>query len=98
MTFLYPDMPPTEAAPTILAAPTRLTTPQPGPHDEYIRHLLIGSPEAIRETIFFLHQRRYVEHALWSGPLPIGSGGIHITHNEGEAIAYLMRRRSLDIS
>ncbi|MEM7650149.1 MAG: hypothetical protein AAF283_13295 [Cyanobacteria bacterium P01_A01_bin.70] len=72
------------------------TTPQPGPNEEDIRHLLIGSPEAIRATIHLLQARRYVDHALWSGLLPIGDNGIHITHNEGQAIAYLMRRRSLD--
>ncbi|MGB3612852.1 MAG: hypothetical protein WBA10_03595 [Elainellaceae cyanobacterium] len=91
MTFLYPELPSNEAAPTVL------TTPQPGPNDEYIRHLLIGSPEAIRETIHLLHLRDYVEQALWSGPIAIGDGGVKITHREGQALAYLMRRRSLNV-
>lgn len=90
MTFPYPERPQTEAAPVVL------TTPQPRHGEEYIRHLLIGSPEAIRGTIHLLQARRYVDHALWSGPLPVGESGIHITHDEGQAIAYLMRRRSLD--
>jgi len=91
MTFLYPELPPSGAAPTVL------TTPQPGPSDEYVRHILIGSPEALRETIYVLHQRRYVEQALWTGPVAIGPSGVQITRNEGQVLFYLMRRRSLDV-
>lgn len=92
MTFLYPELPPNSEA-----APTLLTTPDPGPEGEFVRHILVGSPEAVRETIYVLHQRRYVEQALWTGPLAVGPHGVRLSRREGEAIAYLMRLRSLDV-
>ncbi len=92
MTFLYPELPaPTEAAPTVL------TTPDPGPSGEVIRHILIGSPEGVRETIYRLHLRRYVEQAMWTGPIEIGPSGVHITQSQGQVLFYLMRLRSLDV-
>lgn len=106
MTIHYPKRPPIEAAHRLLAAPGPLpaeaaptppTTPDPGPNDEYIRHILIGSPDAIRETIYLLQARHYVDHAQWSGPFPVGDRGIRITRQEGQMLAYLMRRRALDI-
>ncbi len=82
--------------PTAIATPN-LVSPDPGPSDEFIRHLLIGSPEGVRETIYLLQARHYVDHAQWSGPIAIGDGGVRITRREGQVLAYLMRRRSLDI-
>ena len=110
MTFLYPQRPQPEAAPTVPStpdkltaqplptetAPTRIVTPDPGPSGEVIRHILIGSPEGIRETIYALHLKRYVEQAMWTGPVNIGPNGVTITRNEGDILFYLMRLRSLD--
>ncbi|MGF1514524.1 MAG: hypothetical protein ACFB5Z_12650 [Elainellaceae cyanobacterium] len=91
MTFLYPEQPPSGAAPTVL------TTPDPGPSGEVVRHIIIGSPEAVRETIHVLHLRRYVEQAMWTGPVAIGPDGVKITQTEGQVLYYLMRLRSLDV-
>lgn len=71
--------------------------PDPGPSGEIIRHVLIGSPEGVRATIYRLHDCRYVEQAQWTGPVKIGPSGVHITPNEGQILYYLMRLRSLDI-
>ena len=68
----------------------------PGPSGEIIRHIIVGSPEAIRETIYRLHMLRYVEHPQWTGPIEIGPSGIHITPDQGQMLAYLMRLRALD--
>ncbi len=101
MTFLYPELPSHgEAAlslPSTEQAPNLLTTPDPGPSGEYIRHILVGSPEGVRETIYRLHLRRYVEQAQWTGPIKIGPNGIHITPSQGQILFYLMRLRSLDM-
>ncbi len=91
MTFLYPELPPTEAAPTVL------TTPEPGPNGEIIRHVLIGSPEGVREAIHLLHNRRYVDQSLWTQLIAIGKGGVTITQKEGQVLSYLVRQRSLDL-
>lgn len=93
MTFLYPELPLTsEAAP---AVPTTLPT---GPSGEIIRHILIGSPAGVRETIRLIHLRRYfIDQSFWTGPVAIGPDGVKITRNEGQVLAYLMRRRSLDV-
>ncbi len=91
MTFLYPELPPTEAAPTVL------TTPDPGPNGEIIRHIIIGSPAGVRETIHLLHNKRYVEQSLWTQLIDIGEGGVRITQKEGQVLSYLVRQRSLDV-
>lgn len=91
MTTAYPSpRPQPEAAPVLLAPP------DPGPSSEIIRHILIGSPGAIRDTIMALHQRRYVQQFRWTGPLEIGPNGVHITHEQGQMLAYLMRLRAFD--
>ncbi len=101
MTFLYPELPQPEAAPDMLAteaAPTLLTPPDPGPSSEVVRHILIGSPEGVRETIYRLHLKRYVEPVRWTGPIEIGPSGVHITQSQGQVLFYLMRLRSLEIA
>ncbi len=101
MTFLYPEQPAySEAAPNVLAseaAPTMLTTLDPGPSGEVVRHVIIGSPEALRETIHLLHLKRYVEPTRWSGPIEIGPNGVNIPHSHGQVLFYLTRLRSLDV-
>ena len=70
--------------------------PSPGPSGEIVRHILIGSPEAVRDTVYRLHMLRYVEHARWTGPVKIGPQGVQIPHEPGQVLYYLMRLRSLD--
>ncbi|MGB3615762.1 MAG: hypothetical protein WBA10_18345 [Elainellaceae cyanobacterium] len=107
MTFLYPERPSTEAASILLptdGAPilerqtSQERSPQPpNPNGEIIRHILIGSPEGIREAIHLLHLKRYVEQSLWTQLIKIGDDGVKITHKEGQVLSYLTRQRSLDV-
>lgn len=68
----------------------------PGPSSnlqrEELRHILLGSPEAIRQTIHQLHVLNYAETVLWSPVMPVGEQ-IILTAAQGEAISLL--RRSL---
>ncbi|MGF1514764.1 MAG: hypothetical protein ACFB5Z_13870 [Elainellaceae cyanobacterium] len=91
MTFLYPEQP---LGPE--AALLRLDIAPPAPGGEVVRHIIIGSPPAIRETIHLMHINRYaVEQSLWTGPVAIGPDGVRLSQREGQALAYLMRIRSL---
>ena len=59
---------------------------------EELRHILLGSPGAIRQTIYLLHNLRYSEPALWT-PLSPVQGRMVITSEQGEMMSLL--RRSL---
>ena len=62
------------------------------PPREELRHILLGSPDAIRQTIHQLHTLSYVESVLWSPIIAVG-GQVIITPAQGEAMSLL--RRSL---
>ena len=80
-----------------------LSTPQPRPNaslitprsplapGESIRHILLGNPEAIRQTIHLLHRLRYTETVLWSPVLMI-EASLVITPAQGEAISLLRKQ------
>ncbi len=59
---------------------------------EELRHILLGSPSAIRQVIHQLHTLHYVDPTLWS-PITAISDRLIITPEQGEAISLL--RRSL---
>jgi len=59
---------------------------------EDLRHILLGSPGAIRQTIHLLHSLRYAEPVLWSPIMTVGKQMI-ITPEQGESMSLL--RRSL---
>ncbi len=43
-----------------------------------------------------MHINRYaVEQSLWTGPVEIRGDGVRLSRREGQALAYLMRIRSL---
>ena len=91
MTFLIPESPLTPEA-----AQLRLAEPPYQPDGEVVRHILIGSPAGIRETIHLMHINRYtVEQSLWTGPIAIGPDGVKLSRREGQVLAYLMRQRGL---
>ena len=91
MTFLIPE-PPLDREAALL----RLAEPPPQPDGEVVRHILIGSPEGIRETIHLMHINRYgIEQSLWTGPVAIGPDGVQLSRREGQVLAYLMRLRGL---
>lgn len=59
---------------------------------EELRHILIGSPEAIRQTIHQLHILNYVESVLWSPIAAVGDRLI-ITPEQGEYMSLVRRSR-----
>ncbi|MBE9177173.1 hypothetical protein IQ268_01110 [Oculatella sp. LEGE 06141] len=64
----------------------------PSPHHrEPLKHLLIGSPIAIRRTIHLLHNLRYAEAGLWSPLITIPNQQLIVTPNEGDVMSLLMR-------
>lgn len=58
---------------------------------EHIRHILLGSPAAIRQTIHLLHTLHYVETVLWSPTLTIEEP-IIITPAQAEAMSLLRKQ------
>ncbi|PSN11242.1 hypothetical protein C7293_25030 [filamentous cyanobacterium CCT1] len=58
-----------------------------------LRHLVIGSPEGVRDTINLLHVLRYTDQATWSQLVTIPQSGILITPEQGEVFSLLRRDR-----
>ena len=58
---------------------------------EPLRHILLGSPGGVRQTIHLLHMLRYVENALWSPLVPIPNNQLMITPRQGEVMSILVR-------
>ena len=42
-----------------------------GDRPDSVRHILLGSPEAVRQTIHLLHTLHYAETVLWSPVLTV---------------------------
>ncbi|NJM99585.1 MAG: hypothetical protein HC800_22760 [Phormidesmis sp. RL_2_1] len=59
---------------------------------EPLRHILLGSPGGVRQTIHLLHTLRYVENALWSPLVSIPNEQIIITPRQGEVMSILVRQ------
>jgi hypothetical protein len=57
---------------------------------EILRHILLGSPSAVRQTIHLLHSLHYVETVLWS-PIMAIEESLIITPEQGEAMSLLRR-------
>ena len=57
---------------------------------EAIRHILVGSPSAVRQTIHRLHTLNYAENILWT-PLVGVRDSVVITSKQGEAMSLLNR-------
>ena len=79
-----------------LPAPEPRLPHDPGPSGEVVRHILVGSPEGVRQTIQRLYLCRYAPPTKWTGPVTIGPDGIHIPQDQGQVLYYLMRLRSFD--
>ena len=76
---------------TLAPLPMLSQTPSVGnPAREPLRHILLGSPAAIRQTIHLLHTLHYAETVLWSPILTIEQPLI-ITPAKGEAISLLQK-------
>ncbi len=55
-----------------------------------LRHILLGHPEDVRQTIHLLHTLHYAETVLWS-PIMTVEEAITITTAQGEAMSLLRR-------
>lgn len=73
-----------------LAVELSLPVPSGNSARESLRHILLGSPGAVRQTIHLLHTLHYVETVLWSPVMAIEEPLI-ITPAQGEAISLLRR-------
>ncbi|MGD1865915.1 MAG: hypothetical protein ACFB0D_15300 [Phormidesmis sp.] len=72
--------------------PELSTLPSLSPAEgEPLRHILLGTPGGVRQTIHLLHTLRYVENALWSPLLPIPEGQLIITPKQGEVMSLLIK-------
>ena len=77
---------PTAAPPTALQlAPIGAST------KEHVRHILLGSPGAVQQTIHLLHTLRYAETLLWTPVLTI-QDPLTIEPISGEAISLLRKQ------
>ena len=65
-------------------------SPSPTAPGEAIKHILVGSPGAIRQTIHLLHALHYSETLLWSPVLRIEEPMV-ITPEQGEAMSLLRK-------
>ena len=85
------------AVPTLQQMPAPAATPhlQPlplrYPSREPIRHLLIGSPTLVQNTIHQLHNLRYAEAGLWSPEIFPADSELRLTLNPGEVLRILLR-------
>lgn len=79
------------AAPSQISPSTlRQLTPHGSPQREPIRHILLGSPAAVRQTIHLLHTLSYAETVLWS-PILTTEEPLIITPAQGEAMSLLRK-------
>jgi hypothetical protein len=69
---------------------SELPTLPPG-EGEPIRHILLGSPGGVRQTIHLLHTLRYVENALWSPLVSLPNEPLIITPRKGDVMSILVR-------
>ena len=71
--------------------PSPTHPPLPAPSRETIRHILLGTPEAIRQTIHHLHTLNYADSLLWTPILTITTPVI-LTPDRGEAMSLLRKQ------
>ena len=57
---------------------------------EELRHILLGSPEAIRQAVHQLHVLNYAESLLWT-PVTTVKSQVIITPEQGAAMSLLRR-------
>ncbi|MBE9181165.1 hypothetical protein IQ268_21625 [Oculatella sp. LEGE 06141] len=62
------------------------------PERDPLKHLLIGSPRAIRHTIHLLHNLHYVEAGLWSPLIAIPNHQLIVTPNAGDKMSLLLQQ------
>ena len=80
-----PTTPPTVPPTALQLAPLGTST------KEHVRHILLGSPGALQQTIHLLHTLRYAETVLWTPVLTI-QDSLTIEPVSGEAISLLRKQ------
>ena len=65
--------------------------PSGNSNPETVRHILVGSPGAVRQTIHLLHVLKYAETVLWS-PAIATTEPIVITPLQGETMSLLQKQ------
>ncbi len=74
-----------------LPADLSLSPPPADTPDDTVRHILLGDPGRVRQTIHLLHTLRYVEQSQWSLVLEVPKQLI-ITPAQGAYISMLTKR------
>ena len=63
--------------------------PSPG---STVRHILLGHPSSIRQTIHLLHNLRYVETSQWSPLIEVPENRLVLRPEPDEVLSMLVRR------
>lgn len=90
MSLSYPFLP---SQPGTVHDSLRQSSPASLPEREPLRHILLGSPAGVRQTINRLHVLHYVEQIHWSQLIVVPPSGLVITPEQGEVMSYLVRYR-----
>ena len=78
------------AVPNALNPLPHLASSGAGEAHEVVRHILLGSPGAVRQTIHLLHSLHYSETVLWS-PIMTVEESLIITPEQGDAMSLLRK-------
>ncbi|MFG6104479.1 hypothetical protein D0962_11670 [Leptolyngbyaceae cyanobacterium CCMR0082] len=62
------------------------------PPGSSIRHILLGHPSHIRQTIHLLHNLRYVETSQWSPLIEVPDNRLILRPEPDDVISMLVRR------
>lgn len=62
------------------------------PPGQTIRHILLGYPSHIRQTIHLLHNLRYVETSQWSPLIEVPGNRLILRPEPEEVISMVVRR------
>ena len=62
------------------------------PNGGSIRHILLGHPSYIRQTIHLLHNLRYTETSQWSPLIEVPENRLILRPQPDEVISMLVRR------
>lgn len=65
--------------------------PEPSEEGEELRHILLGSPSAVRQTIHLLHHLRYVELLHWTPLIAIPQKRLILSPKEGDVMSMLVK-------
>lgn len=65
-------------------------TPVENTSRQPLRHILVGNPAAVRQTIHLLHTLHYAETVLWS-PIVTTEAPLIITPEQGESVSLLRK-------